>query len=121
MACKSIALCAYHSSKLSNRFRWVFCQLEILRDCLPPSVRRTLDELPEPLEETCEHILKEIKKSSRDYVCRLFSCLVAVRPLHVGEIADVLAVDFDAEEIPTLNTNLQLENQEQVLLTSCSN
>ena len=32
----------------------MFCQLEVLRDCLPPSVRRTLDELPESLDETYE-------------------------------------------------------------------
>jgi hypothetical protein len=84
-------------------------------------VRRTLSELPESLEENYEHILKGIKKPNRYYVRRLFSCLVvAVRPLLAKEIADALAVDLDAEEIPTLNPNWRLENQEQALLTSCS-
>jgi hypothetical protein len=53
--------------ELSNRFRWVFCQLETLRHCLPASVRRTLGELPESLDETYERILKEIKKPNRDH------------------------------------------------------
>ena len=105
-----------------NRFRWVFCQLEILRDCFPPSVRRILNELPESLDETYERILKEIKKPNRDYARRLLSCLVAaVRPLRVEELAEVLAVDYEDEEgIPRLNPNWRWEDQEQALLTSCS-
>jgi Ankyrin repeats (3 copies)/Ankyrin repeats (many copies) len=108
--------------KISNRFRWAFCQLEVLRDCLPPSVRRTLDELPESLDETYERILKEIKKPNRDHARRLLSCLiVAIRPLQVEELAEVFAVDFDDEEgIPRLNPNWRWEDQEQALLTSCS-
>ena len=100
----------------------MFCQLEVLRDCLPPSVRRTLDELPESLDETYERILKEIKKPNRDHARRLLSCLVAaVRPLQVEELAEVLAVDYEDEEgIPRLNPNWCWEDQEQALLTSCS-
>jgi ankyrin repeat protein len=85
-------------------------------------VRRTLDELPESLDETYERILKEIKKPNRDHARRLLSCLVAaVRPLRVEELAEVLAVDYDDEEgIPRLNPNWRWEDQEQALLTSCS-
>jgi ankyrin repeat protein len=100
----------------------VFCQLEILRDCFPSSVRRTLDELPESLDETYERVLKEIKKPNRDHARRLLCCLVAaVRPLRVEELAEVIAVDFDnAEGIPRLNPNWRWEDEEQALLTSCS-
>ena len=105
-----------------NRFRWAFCQLETLRHCLPPSVRRTLGELPESLDETYERILREIKKPNRDHACRLLQCIVvAIRPLAVGELAEVLAVDFgDSEGIPKLKVNWRWEDQEQALLTSCS-
>ena len=105
-----------------NRFRWAFCQLETLRHCLPPSVRRILDELPESLDETYERLLREIKKPNRDHARRLLQCLVvAIRPLGVKELAEVLAVDFgDAEEIPTLKQNWRWEDEEQALLTSCS-
>ena len=100
----------------------MFCQLEVLRHCLPPSVRRTLNELPESLDETYERILKEIKRPNRDHSRRLLQCLVvAIRPLEVKELAEVLAVDFDdAEGIPKLKPNWRWEDEEQALLTSCS-
>ena len=96
--------------------------MEVLRDCLPSSVRRTLDELPESLDETYERILKEIKKPNRGHARRVLQCLVvAVRPLHVEELAEVLAVDFDdAEEIPRLNPDWRCEDQELALLSACS-
>ena len=107
---------------LWNRFRWVFCQLDILRHCLPPSVRRTLNELPESLDETYERVLKEIKKPHRDHARRLLQCLVvAIRPLRVEELAELIAFDFsDAEGIPKLNASWRWEDQEQALLSSCS-
>ena len=107
---------------MANRFRWVYCQLENLRHCLPPSVRRTLDELPESLDGTYERVLREIKKPNRGHALRLLQCLVvAIRPLRVEELAEVLAVDFeDAEGMPKLNANWRWEDQEQALLSSCS-
>ena len=104
------------------RFRWIFCQLEVLRQCLPPSVRRTLRELPESLDETYEHILKEIRKPNKDIARRVLQCLVvATRPLRVAELAEVLAVDFeDAEGIPRVNSDWRWEDQEQSLLIACS-
>ena len=96
--------------------------MENLRHCLPPSVRRTLNELPESLDGTYERVLREIKKPNRDHALRLLQCLVvAIRPLRVEELAEVLAVDFeDAEGTPTLNSSWRWEDQEQALLSSCS-
>ena len=109
-------------STLSNRFRWIFCQLEVLRHCLPPSVRHTLEELPEALDETYERMLWEIKKPNRDHARRLLRCLVvAIRSLRVEELAEVLAVDFDdADGSPKLKPIWRWEDQEQALLASCS-
>ena len=61
-------------------------------------------------------------KPNRDHACRLFQCLVvAIRPLEVEELAEVLAVDFDdAEGIAKLNPNWRWEDKEQALLTWCS-
>ena len=54
-----------------------------------------LDELPETLDETYERILRDVNKANRDHAHRLLQCLtVAVRPLRVAELAEVLAVDF---------------------------
>jgi len=122
MECERFCSSSPHLLRLSNRFRWVYCQLETLRHCLPASVRRTLDELPESLDETYERMLKEIKKPNRDHTRRLLRCLiVAIRPLRIDELAEVLAVDFDHEEgVPRLNPDWRWEDQEQALLSSCS-
>jgi hypothetical protein len=67
-------------------------------------------------------MLKEIKKPNRDQAQRVLQCLVvAIRPLFVEELAEVLAVDFeDPEGVPKLKPNWRWEDQEQALLTSCS-
>jgi len=100
----------------------VYCQLEILRHCLPSSVRRFLEELPESLDETYERVLREIKKPNRDHARRILQCLVAaIRPLGVEELAEVLAVDFeDVGGIPKLKPGWRWEDQEQALFASCS-
>ena len=96
--------------------------MEVLRHCLPSSVRRTLKELPETLDETYERVLKEIKKPNRDHAYRILQCLVvAVRPLEVEELAEVVAIDFDdSEGIARLNPSWRWEDEEQALLASCS-
>ena len=68
-------------------------------------MRRTLDELPESLDETYERVLREIKKPDRDNALRLLQCLVAAtRPLLVEELAELLAVYVDSSDgIPKLN------------------
>ena len=85
-------------------------------------MRRTLDTLPESLDDTYERVLREIKKPNKDHATRLLQCLVvATRPLRVEELAEVLAVNFDVEDgIPTLNMSWRWEDQEQALLSSCS-
>ncbi|KAN0118153.1 hypothetical protein V8E52_005414 [Russula decolorans] len=109
------------SEKADGMFRWVFCQLEVLRHCFPPSVRRILEELPDSLDETYERILREIRKSNQGLARRLMQCLVAaVRPLQVKEIAEVLAFDFNAEGIPKLNQNWRWEDQEEAVMSACS-
>jgi ankyrin repeat protein len=74
------------------------------------------------LDETYERVLREIKKPNRDHARHLLQCLVvAIRPLRVEELAEVLAVDFDnAEGVPKLKPSWRWEDQEQALLTSCS-
>ena len=98
----------------------MFCQLELLRQCFPPSVRRILDELPESLDETYERILKEIRKPNQGHAHRLLQCLVvAVRPLLVEELAEVLAFDFNAEGMPKLNSGWRWEDQEEAVMSAC--
>ena len=106
---------------VSNRFRWVFCQLEILRNCLPQNVRRILQELPASLDETYERMLGEIANPDQAY--RLLQCLtVATRPLRVDELAEILALDFDRgkDGIPELNTDWRWDDERQGVLATCS-
>ncbi|KAH8983534.1 hypothetical protein EDB92DRAFT_1568677 [Lactarius akahatsu] len=76
------------SEKADGMFRWVYCQLEMLRLCLRSRVRQFINELPDSLDETYERVLKEIHKTNQDYAQRLLQCLtVAIRPLRVDELA----------------------------------
>jgi len=83
-----------------------------------------LDELPETLDETYERVLKEINKAKREHAHRLLQCLtVAVRPLRIAELAEVLAVDFGTTSgggTSKLNPNWRWEDQEQAVLSTCS-
>ena len=106
-----------------NRFRWVFCQLEVLQNCLPQNIRRVLGELPASLDETYERMLREILKANPDQAYRLLQCLtVATRPLRIEELAEVLALDFDGAKdgIPAPNEGGRWENQRQDVLSTCS-
>ena len=95
--------------------------MEILRHCFPPSVRRILDELPESLDETYERILREIRKPNRGHAHRLLQCLVvAVRPLRVKELAEVLAFNFDEGGTPKLDPGWRWEDQEEAVMSACS-
>jgi hypothetical protein len=71
---------------------------------------------------TYERILKEIKKPNKHLAQRVLQCLViAVRPLRVEELAEVLAVDFeDVGGIPRLKPDWRWEEQELALLSACS-
>ncbi|KAH9028755.1 ankyrin repeat-containing domain protein [Lactarius pseudohatsudake] len=112
------------TERADGMFRWVFCQLEALRHCFPPNLRRFLNELPESLDETYERIFKDINKTQKDDARRLLQCLaVAVRPLRVEELAELLAFDFDASSsggIPKLKDDWRWDNQEEAVLSTCS-
>ena len=102
----------------------MYCQLERLRHCLPPSVRGILEELPETLDETYERVLRDINRANRQHALRLLHCLtVAIRPLRVEGLAEVLAIDFDATRqggIPKLNADWRWADQHHAVLSICS-
>jgi ankyrin repeat protein len=107
----------------SNRFRWVYCQLEVLQNCLPNRVRQKLIELPQTLDETYERVLKEIGKADGDLARRILQCLtVAIRPLRVEELVEILALDFEEAEgrIPKFNEDWRLQDRQQALMITCS-
>jgi ankyrin repeat protein len=98
----------------------VLHQLETLRRTVQPDIRGVLVKLPKTLEETYEHILEDITENNREHARRLFHCLaVAVRPLLVEELAEILSFDFDEVQggIPTFRRS---ENQIEAVLSACS-
>ena len=70
---------------------------------------------------TYERMLKEIKKPNQRVAQRVLQCLVvAIRPLCVDELAEVLEVDFDdADEIPRMKPDWLREDPERALLSTC--
>jgi hypothetical protein len=99
----------------------VFCQLESLRQCLPPRIRNALDELPESLDETYKRILQCINKQNREFAHRIFQCIaVASRPLRVEELAEFLALDFDGSPTPTYQATWRPEDPLFAIFSTCS-
>ena len=104
------------------RFRWVFCQLAVLQHCLAPSIRQTLDQLPQTLDETYARVLSQIPQGSQDHAHRMLQCLmVAIRPLRVEELAELLAFEFKAEgAVPKYRKDWRPNDQVDAVLSTCS-
>ena len=121
MECKGIFEQSYRSLMLSNRFRWVYCKLDVLRQCHRHDLRRILKESPRSLDDTYERILKKINNANSKQAHRLLQCLVAThRPLRIEELADVLALDVDAGGMPRLNAKWRWKDHEAAVLSACS-
>ena len=106
---------------VSDRFRWVYCQLDTLRRCMPSSIRKALDELPVTLDDTYERILQGIPREKFQHARRLFQCIVAaIRPLRVEELAEIFAIDFTANEATNLVEGWRPENPEEAVHSACS-
>ena len=104
-----------------GRFRWVSCQLKVLRRSFPSSIRDTLETLPKTLDATYEHILLGIDEEKWEFAHRLFQCLsVSVRPLRVEELAEILAVRFDPGALPRFHTGWRLGDADEAVLSACS-
>lgn len=101
------------------RFRWVYCQLDNLRRCLPSSIRKALNELPTTLDDTYERILLGIPKQRRQHARRLFQSMVgAIRPLRVEELAELFAIEFDSDAGLNLVKDWRPENPEEAVLSA---
>ena len=95
--------------------------MEVLRLCFPANLRHALEELPKSLDETYKRILNEIDNANRVHAYRLLQCLaVALRPLRVEELAEVLAFDLTTGGMPKLNADWRWEDQEEAVLSACS-
>ena len=96
----------------------------MLRDCFPANIRRALDQLPKSLDETYVRVLSQIPEVNQAHAHRMLQCLmVAVRPLYVEELAELLAFDFDTAaegQIPKFRPAWRLNDQTLAVLATCS-
>ena len=97
----------------------------MLRNVVEPDVPKLLAELPETLDETYERVLNNINEYNRERACRLLHCLaVAVRPLRVEELAEILTFNFDGAHavagVPMFHADRRPEDQEKAVLSLCS-
>lgn len=84
------------------RFRWVRCQLDILKSLKrPKSIRNALKSLPGTLDETYERILQSVQGQEERELVRLALEFViyAARPMSVAEVAEACVVEPDAVEL----------------------
>ena len=97
------------------------CQLVYLSRCIPGRIRHALEELPTTLDATYARTLEEIDDQNWEYAHRLFQCVAAAsRPLHVKELAEFLAFDFQAESTPTFLADWRPEDPANEVLSICS-
>ena len=65
--------------------------------------------------------MEEIDEQNWEYALRLFQCVAAAsRPLHVSELAEFLAFDFDAGSTPSFLSDWRPEDPEHAVLSICS-
>ncbi|KAH7016244.1 ankyrin repeat-containing domain protein [Microdochium trichocladiopsis] len=102
------------SQKANGMFRWVSCQIDVLRECLAPkSVFRELNNLPPTLDATYARILQNIRPEHMDCAKRLLQFLAySERPLRIEEAVDALAVDPDCQ--PRFDPRNRMPDAEEV-------
>jgi ankyrin repeat protein len=94
-----------------------------LRRSAQRNLRGILEKLPKTLDETYERVLKDINEDNREHARRLLHCLaVAIRPLRVQELAEILTFDFDDVEggVPKFHADWRWKDKEEAVLSTCS-
>ncbi|KAF5358690.1 hypothetical protein D9758_007753 [Tetrapyrgos nigripes] len=85
----------------NGQIRWVDCQLMALNEItIPKRVRKALKSLPKTLQDTYAKILEQVKEELKDDVKTNFQWLLfAYRPLTMGEVQHILAIDVEEETL----------------------
>ena len=88
-----------------SRFRWAYCQLELVKKCKQVRrVRETLKSLPPTLDATYDRILASIPDETSDIAFAALMLLThSARPVTLQEVAEAMVVDrqrgtFDPDE-----------------------
>ena len=99
----------------------MYCQVVYICGCIPARIKHALVDLPETLDETYQRTLREINKADWEFAHRLFQFVaVASRPLRVEELAELLAYDFKAGQIPKFHEGWRIDDPVDAVLSTCS-
>ena len=97
------------------------CQVFHICDRFPEDIPQVLAELPETLDETYEHSLRGINNAKWKFAHRMFQFVsVALRPLRIKELAELLAFGFKAGLIPEFYGDWRVEDPLDAVLSTCS-
>ncbi|KIX09177.1 uncharacterized protein Z518_00256 [Rhinocladiella mackenziei CBS 650.93] len=96
--------------KAGGMFRWAYCQLESIRQCVKLSaLREALSSLPETLDDTYRRVLQGLKSTGQlqDAIKVLRWLCFSDRPLKLAETVEILAIEtgdqggfFPEERLP---------------------
>jgi hypothetical protein len=102
------------------RFRWVTCQLDMLRRCTSIStIRKAMTALPKSLDETYDRLLLGIDEVHQPEVMKILQALTVSRhPLTLEETVEILAVDLEATP-PRFESDSRLLDPRSIL-SMCS-
>src|ERR1700677_4230327 len=87
---------AQEETDIGIRFRWVACQLDVLRKCIKlDGLTKKLKSLPKTLDETYDRILQNIDDEYHNDAFNVLQWLAfSARPVTLAEVAEALAVNF---------------------------
>jgi len=87
------------SSKAHGMFRWVVCQLDLIKDCKQVGkVRKQLKDLPETLDDTYDRILASIPDGTWQIARTALMMLThSLRPLTLDELAEAMVIDYESQ------------------------
>jgi ankyrin repeat domain-containing protein 50 len=105
---------------INDRFRWVVCQIDMLRKCFTlHALRKALNSLPKTLDETYERILMNIDEIYISDVRKILQVLTfSTRPVKLVEMVEVLAIDWDTDE-PYFDSRNRIPDPNDIF-TMCS-
>ncbi|KIK60844.1 hypothetical protein GYMLUDRAFT_138183, partial [Collybiopsis luxurians FD-317 M1] len=95
------------------RFRWVDCQLHSLEALeIPKAIWKALTRLPRDLNGIYSEALQKIDDVHSDSAhCILMWLLYGYKPLKLDQVADILAIDLEAEKFDIDNRPLELQHK----------
>jgi ankyrin repeat protein len=81
------------------RFRWVACQIDVLKDCLDyPKLQKALNTLPKTLDETYARILESIPDEYSAQAATILDLLIwSDYQFIIDELVDAIATNLDED------------------------